>query len=164
MARKRTREELEKALHDMGAYQEAFWALNRGEKRVKLTSGDHSVWLLGLGRASGGVVMTEREGYSVHYAERWASDASRSVDPYIADLGRQVFRAVANAIKARYAESTPRVLPSIPPDYPVQPLKDGQVAECRALCGTCGLAWDDGVSTSMTPTPSARCPFEAFHE
>jgi hypothetical protein len=104
MAKRRSRDELEKALHDLGAYQEAFWALQRGEKPIEVTSGERSVWLLGLGRASGGVVMTEPEGYSVHYAERWASDASRSVDPYVADLGRKVFRAVADGIKARYSK------------------------------------------------------------
>ena len=32
-----------------------------------------------------------------------------------------------------------------------------------ATCGSCGLTWDDGVITSMTPTPSGRCPFEYFH-
>ncbi len=30
--------------------------------------------------------------------------------------------------------------------------------------GACGLSWDDSIITSMTPTPSARCPFEYFHE
>ncbi len=29
--------------------------------------------------------------------------------------------------------------------------------------GNCGLSWDDSIITGMTPTPSARCPFEAFH-
>jgi len=51
----------------------------------------------------------------------------------------------------------------IPKDHPVQPLRKGQKAEDRATCGTCGLSWDDGKVTSMTPAPSARCPFEAFH-
>lgn len=32
-----------------------------------------------------------------------------------------------------------------------------------ATCGTCGLTWDDGKVTSITPAPSARCPFEWFH-
>lgn len=30
-------------------------------------------------------------------------------------------------------------------------------------CGTCELWWDDAMVTSMTPAPSARCPFEQFH-
>ncbi len=30
--------------------------------------------------------------------------------------------------------------------------------------GNCGLSWDDSIITGMTPTPSARCPFEYFHE
>ncbi len=29
-------------------------------------------------------------------------------------------------------------------------------------CGTCNRAWDDTVSTGITPTPAARCPFEYF--
>lgn len=51
----------------------------------------------------------------------------------------------------------------IPADFPVQPLQAGQTAKDRATCGTCGRSWDDGKSTSMTPTPAGRCPFEAFH-
>ena len=31
------------------------------------------------------------------------------------------------------------------------------------VCGTCGRGWDDSVSTSCTPTPSGRCPFEYEH-
>ena len=27
-------------------------------------------------------------------------------------------------------------------------------------CGACGRSWDDSIPTSMTPAPSARCPFE----
>jgi hypothetical protein len=30
-------------------------------------------------------------------------------------------------------------------------------------CGTCGRTWDDAVVTSVTPAPSARCPFEGWH-
>lgn len=51
----------------------------------------------------------------------------------------------------------------IPADFPVQPLKPNQKAEDRVTCGHCGLSWDDAIITSMTPAPSARCPFEAFH-
>jgi len=51
----------------------------------------------------------------------------------------------------------------IPKSYPVQPLADGQPAKDRATCDHCGLSWDDGVSTSITPTPAGRCPFENYH-
>jgi hypothetical protein len=51
----------------------------------------------------------------------------------------------------------------IPKSHPVQPLKPNQKAKDKATCGYCGLSWDDGKATSMTPTPSARCPFEYFH-
>ena len=33
-----------------------------------------------------------------------------------------------------------------------------------ATCGTCGRTWDDSIITSMTPAPSARCPFEYYHD
>jgi hypothetical protein len=32
-----------------------------------------------------------------------------------------------------------------------------------ATCGTCHRTWDDGHVTSVTPAPSARCPFEHWH-
>ena len=70
---------------------------------------------------------------------------------------------------SRVAESR-RVSPEavrrrIPADFPVQPLRPGQNVpdRCIATCGTCGLSWNDCTSTSMTPTPAGRCPFEAFH-
>lgn len=56
-----------------------------------------------------------------------------------------------------------KLVTKIPKDYVVQPLKKGQVAIDKATCGYCGLSWDDGIITSITPTPSARCPFEYFH-
>jgi len=31
-------------------------------------------------------------------------------------------------------------------------------------CLTCGLSWDDSISTGWTPVPAARCPFEYFHK
>lgn len=54
----------------------------------------------------------------------------------------------------------------VPTDFPVQPLKPGEETRAKdpATCGTCGLTWDDGVSTDWTPTPGARCPFEYFHQ
>ena len=50
----------------------------------------------------------------------------------------------------------------IPADWPVQPIKQGKSP--IVTCGACGLSWDDSKVTSMTPTPSARCPFEQFHK
>lgn len=52
---------------------------------------------------------------------------------------------------------------SIPKSFPVQPLVAGQPAKDKATCGHCELSWDDAICTSMTPAPSARCPFEYFH-
>jgi hypothetical protein len=51
----------------------------------------------------------------------------------------------------------------IPKDFPVKPISDEAEAKDRSTCGACGLSWDDGVITHMTPAPAARCPFEAFH-
>lgn len=55
----------------------------------------------------------------------------------------------------------------VPADFEVQPLTtDAEVAAAvdPAICGYCGLIWDDGKSTGFTPTPGGRCPFEYFHE
>jgi hypothetical protein len=51
----------------------------------------------------------------------------------------------------------------IPKGFPIRPLKPTTKCSGRATCGTCGLSWDDSKSTGRTPTPSGRCPFEAFH-
>jgi hypothetical protein len=67
-----------------------------------------------------------------------------------------VFEERENTMKLR--------LKDIPLDYPVKPLRANEKAKDRVTCGTCGLSWDDAVSTSMTPAPSARCPFEYFHK
>lgn len=52
---------------------------------------------------------------------------------------------------------------AIPADNEVRPLPDGEEPKGKATCGYCGLSWDDSIPTSMTPAPSARCPFEYFH-
>lgn len=61
---------------------------------------------------------------------------------------------------------------TIPRDFPVRPLTEwgdpeawNNAAASRTLsqCGTCGRSWDDSVTTSLTPAPSGRCPFEYFH-
>lgn len=54
--------------------------------------------------------------------------------------------------------------PVVPDDFPVRPLGPDDDATVRATCGACLRSWDDAVSTSWTPAPSARCPFEYFHE
>ena len=50
--------------------------------------------------------------------------------------------------------------------FPVKVLRtDKEKAEAESLttCGGCHRSWDDAVATSWTPAPSARCPFEYFH-
>lgn len=61
-------------------------------------------------------------------------------------------------------------MPQVPKEFPVRPLRNGSAKHKAAeaagtlyTCGACGRAWDDGIVTSWTPTPSARCPFEYFH-
>jgi len=56
----------------------------------------------------------------------------------------------------------------VPADFPVREICRSSNAERDAAislvtCGTCGRSWDDAVITAYTPTPSARCPFEAYH-
>jgi hypothetical protein len=65
------------------------------------------------------------------------------------------------------AHAIPSRRPAVPDDFPVTVLhfvgNPFDVADDPAQCGTCGRWWDDAVVTSMTPVPSGRCPFEAFH-
>lgn len=51
----------------------------------------------------------------------------------------------------------------IPDDYEVRPISDDTPAGVKMTCMACSLSWDDSISTSMTPAPSGRCPFEQFH-
>lgn len=60
-----------------------------------------------------------------------------------------------------------RVAQRIPKDFPVTPILPGATqaqGPTVATCCGCGLSWDDAISTGYTPAPSARCPFEVFHE
>lgn len=54
-------------------------------------------------------------------------------------------------------------MPSVPSGWPVQPIEQDRRVKNLCTCLTCGRSWDDGVSTSITPAPSGRCPFEYFH-
>jgi hypothetical protein len=61
--------------------------------------------------------------------------------------------------------NTETIAETIPADFAVQPIDpDVPTAVSPATCGNCGLTWDDGISTSWTPVPSGRCPFEYFHD
>jgi hypothetical protein len=40
---------------------------------------------------------------------------------------------------------------------------DGREIVDVVTCGTCGRSWNDAAISSLTPTPSARCPFEYEH-
>lgn len=55
---------------------------------------------------------------------------------------------------------------AIPKNFPVRPLTAAAMHTAKDMmtCGECGRSWDDAIPTSYTPSPSARCPFEYFHE
>lgn len=42
--------------------------------------------------------------------------------------------------------------------------RDAEDPSDIATCGACGLSWNNTRSSSRTPTPSGRCPFEHVHE
>jgi len=79
------------------------------------------------------------------------------------DLGRAILKIVLREFRPDLFVPTPNRFIIIPSDFPVQPLGPDEKPKGRATCGNCGLSWDDDISTSMTPAPSARCPFEEFH-
>jgi hypothetical protein len=54
---------------------------------------------------------------------------------------------------------------TVPEDFPVRPLNPLiDAATDPVQCGECRLWWDDAIATAWTPAPTARCPFEYFHE
>lgn len=60
-------------------------------------------------------------------------------------------------------EMRDRVAARIPADFPVQPCSEDD-SKYAVTCGDCQLTWDNAGPTAYTPTPSGRCPFEAFHD
>lgn len=80
------------------------------------------------------------------------------------------FETFDNSRSLPKADREPKARPAVPADYAVQPLvpdstewAKAEMAGSLATCGECGRAWNDGISTSMTPAPAGRCPFEYYH-
>lgn len=93
-----------------------------------------------------------------------ALGASKSQDP-IGTIRKLLSSAGLGAVVEASIKSASMLEPEdIPADFPVKPLQDGQSAKDKVTCGTCGLSWDDAISTSWTPAPGGRCPFEYFHD
>lgn len=93
---------------------------------------------------------------------------------YMPESDVQCFVSRADAISALHSEMEEyadendegydALAPDVPADFPVQPLLHWSSTDPRVMqCGECGRAWDDTVSTDLTPAPSGRCPFEYFH-
>ena len=89
MAKRKTKADLERELEGMRPYQEAYWALRRGEKPIKLTSGEYVIEVLALRRAHGGLVIDTP---SVYYLEKWTAAHQNSVNPYIRELARKAWQ------------------------------------------------------------------------
>lgn len=99
----KTREELAQDVHDLRAYQEAFWAMQAGKKPVKVQQGSRAVHVLAVDRRAGGVLLFEDGGSST---VRWASDVlpgwERGSDPYwraIAAHVRRMQKAAAEGVR-----------------------------------------------------------------
>jgi hypothetical protein len=83
-------------------------------------------------------------------------------------VGRHSELDVAEAIAQYHADTDGGGSPLIESSHPVRPLPPEQVIAPTAgmivmTCGVCHRSWDDAVSTTMTPVPSGRCPFEYEH-
>lgn len=120
---------------------------------------------------------------SGEWADGWTEDAAFEdadvVKPEDNDERAPLINAWEDAFRTAYVDEAVRSAramlpdddepddddaPIIPEDFPVQPISSNAAGRDVATCGVCGLSWDDGQITSMTPAPSARCPFEAFHK
>jgi hypothetical protein len=77
-------------------------------------------------------------------------------------IGKSLDGETASRIAQYHADTDTSVRsPIVATDYPVRPLPPEQVLSPMAgmdvvTCGACHRSWDDAVSTSMTPAPSAR--------
>ncbi len=101
------------------------------------------------------------------------SDTTKDVD-WAEAIGKPAFESIAEMVAAmevdydrleelRDAKGDHDELPEVPHDFEVTELGEGDEAESLGTCGTCGRSWDDAKVTGMTPVPSGRCPFEAYH-
>lgn len=89
------------------------------------------------------------------------SDMEQSARVCLYAIAERLATALFDEVRAEYVpyvEALQLDAEDIPEDWPVQPDDEG-----NATCETCGLSWDDDASTSLTPVPSGRCPFESFH-
>lgn len=106
--------------------------------------------------------------------ERGCWHVGRNIASYLPESDVQCFATRESAVEAlrgemeEYADRDDEIhdglAPSVPADFPVQPLLSWSANDPRVMqCGECGRAWDDTISTSLTPVPAGRCPFEYFH-
>jgi hypothetical protein len=137
------------------------------------------------------VTLSEYLGMSVHgRADRFAMDIGNRILEWIDEvidetltggggLAEMLIREVMNTsdsdiafhLGAHYLPDADEFLSDdeddegdeVPDDYPVKVLGPDDPATDRVTCGECGRSWDDAVVTGMTPVPSGRCPFEAYH-
>lgn len=117
MSRKKTRAELEAEIARLQPYAEAVFCYQRASlgAPILIESGDlesrgtrcdayRSIMILGLGRASGGVVIA-MQGESC--GAQWLTDVidrwSKSIDPYEREVASKAQRALMNAIETREA-------------------------------------------------------------
>jgi hypothetical protein len=56
--------------------------------------------------------------------------------------------------------TTQQILDAATPTYD----DDGNHITDMTTCGHCGRTWNDANISSLTPTPSGRCPYEYDHE
>lgn len=112
VARKKTREELEREVARLQATEEAFYALMRGPasagRMVTVANADgetpRSVSVLGIERAAGGVVVfIDGEPCAPQYLCDWCQriEANPHVDPYRRDVANKARKAQAEAARSR---------------------------------------------------------------
>ena len=86
------------------------------------------------------------------------AEAKAAAEAKLTEIG------VATARRKQASELEPDEIPS---DFPVKPLATQAEIDSAGdpvQDGECGLWWDDAISTSYTPAPGGRCPFEAYHD
>ena len=103
MPRRKTIAELEERIRRLESTEEAFICLMRKSPQVKVSSGEHSVTVTGLDRASGGVVIDHNGTTIPNYVGDACAHFERHGDPYLRDIASRLRRLQKEAIERRYS-------------------------------------------------------------
>lgn len=102
--RKPTIADLQDRIRHLEPYQEAYYCLRNGSPKHTVACEDRSIVVIGIERASGGVVIeVNGEDCCPQYLVNWTVSVNARHDPYFASVVSKVHKLQKAAIDARMA-------------------------------------------------------------